>query len=1304
MKTWEQKKVAEYREVATEHNDASAQLNLGICYRDGCGVEKDEKEAVRWFRRAANQNDADAQFVLGACYQEGQGVKKDIEEAVKYYRKAAGQGHVNAQYNLGMCYFDGRGIEKNRKRAVKWYRKAAEQGDAEAQNSLGRCYLYGHGVVKDEKEAMTWFQKAIILYRKRAAQDNSQAQCELGECYYSGQGVNKDKKQAVIWYLKAASQNNPQAQFNLADCYYYGQGVDRDEKKAIELYRKAVAQGFIKAKIGLGWCYLNGKGVKKDEKHAFKLFQEAAVLNDERALNALGYCYLHGKGVEKNEKQAVELYGKAAAQDYLEAEVFLGWCYLKGEGVQKDEKHALELFRKAAAQNDDDAQHALGWCYLHGRGVEKDEKQAIEWYRKAVEQENADAQVELGWCYLKGEGVQKNEKQAVGWFRKAAARNDDDAEYALGYCFLRGEGVGKDEKQAVEWYRKAVEQENADAQVDLGWCYLKGEGVQKNEKHALELFHKAAAQDNEDAQNAIGICCYYGQGIDEDKIKAVEWFQRAAKQDDAAAENNLGYCYLNGEGVERDEKIALQLFYKAAVKNDADAQENLGECYEQGCGVNKDKEIALWWYKKASTQGDEDAQKAVQRLETEGVKEKADKLAKEISTSKNNLQVRPSLLRSRSKDVLTRHESSFKALGSSKQKINTEAKQEKNENLINSQPNSQQSPPLKTDGTKEEKKEETAPRRKIPRKSEKRKENPSDSSANKKDSESHPELKQKEEVQKKQRLEVPVQEKDSSPIITDSKMADVERTRNNLDILSNTSFSQSTTLQISQQSVNKKEKRESIKQDSVGMPKLTVTIKESKSGLMVGKAVKNGDCYFDSLAQALLDVPHVSAQTIKSLRQICHKYAAQSTDSQFKNWFQTELDSYEDYKSLVQYTFEELKRERKETRIIWGDGIRDGQIACQALNITIHTIEVKDNGAIEHGLITPSGIGDPKVNPINYADPKIIHLALYKGHFVPLLSKVRYEELYKSPHVIDTKSSNMPEIQSNQKRPNYSVHDPMDEKSISPMLRANTEPVGLKESKYDTKQTNDIETHKKAVLSAEITVPLQSSRPHDDSKNTENLDRAKPRQVTLVEKQFVPAAQPNTLNYSKVRFFKPDLQEQKQPVKHSSTKHHAPQPVEKQTQLTDKAKCEIGKWGEDCVYQRLKYHYEKKYAAKAVETDNGFILEGVDNQNAKITIRVKWYNKKEESYRNRDMKIIKSKDGVTTKRYIEVKTTTSNEEHVAIFPQNEWQAMMQYGERYSIFRVFNAGQTDNIRIEKIHNPLQKIMEGNLGVKSIHLKI
>ena len=79
-----QEAVTWYRTGAKEGN-ASAQLNLGIMYRNALGVEKDNAVAVIWYQKAVEQQHAGAQYALGAMHHFGQGVPKDYDKAVALY-------------------------------------------------------------------------------------------------------------------------------------------------------------------------------------------------------------------------------------------------------------------------------------------------------------------------------------------------------------------------------------------------------------------------------------------------------------------------------------------------------------------------------------------------------------------------------------------------------------------------------------------------------------------------------------------------------------------------------------------------------------------------------------------------------------------------------------------------------------------------------------------------------------------------------------------------------------------------------------------------------------------------------------------------------------------------------------------------------------------------------------------------------------------------------------------------------------------------------------------------------------------
>ena len=95
----------DYKEVRAKalKGDAKSQYNLGVIYDEGYkGVKKNQKEAIKWYRKAASQNYPEAFYNLGVAYAHGFGVKKDETEAVKWYLKAAEHGLSVAYYNLGV--------------------------------------------------------------------------------------------------------------------------------------------------------------------------------------------------------------------------------------------------------------------------------------------------------------------------------------------------------------------------------------------------------------------------------------------------------------------------------------------------------------------------------------------------------------------------------------------------------------------------------------------------------------------------------------------------------------------------------------------------------------------------------------------------------------------------------------------------------------------------------------------------------------------------------------------------------------------------------------------------------------------------------------------------------------------------------------------------------------------------------------------------------------------------------------------------------------------------------------------------
>jgi TPR repeat protein len=181
--------------------DAESQVQLGDIYKDGRGVEKDNQEAVKWYRKAAEQGDAEGQHRLGGMYYKGLGVKQSYVEAMKWFKKAAEQGDKRSQFNVGMMYDNGLGVQQNYAEAVKWYKMAADQKNADALFSLGLMYFLGEGVAQNDAKAATFFKKAADL-------GNVDALVNIGSMFRDGRGVGKDYVKAIAYWTVALQLNN----------------------------------------------------------------------------------------------------------------------------------------------------------------------------------------------------------------------------------------------------------------------------------------------------------------------------------------------------------------------------------------------------------------------------------------------------------------------------------------------------------------------------------------------------------------------------------------------------------------------------------------------------------------------------------------------------------------------------------------------------------------------------------------------------------------------------------------------------------------------------------------------------------------------------------------------------------------------------------------------------------------------------------------------------------------------------------------------------------------------------------------
>src|ERR1700724_3825516 len=109
----------------------------------------DYARALEIWGPLAHAGVARAQNNVGACFTEGLGVDRDPMLAAQWLALAAAAGDAVGQRNCAALYFKGEGVEQNFARALELYRAAAEQDDGPVQVMVSWMLLEGEVTAPD---------------------------------------------------------------------------------------------------------------------------------------------------------------------------------------------------------------------------------------------------------------------------------------------------------------------------------------------------------------------------------------------------------------------------------------------------------------------------------------------------------------------------------------------------------------------------------------------------------------------------------------------------------------------------------------------------------------------------------------------------------------------------------------------------------------------------------------------------------------------------------------------------------------------------------------------------------------------------------------------------------------------------------------------------------------------------------------------------------------------------------------------------------------------------------------------------
>ena len=290
-----------------------AKLNLAGCYRDGRGCDVDETKAMELYREAASSRPpdpvaCDAMECLGEAYRLGEcGVQVDDGEAARWFKRGAAAGSVACAYRRGVCLALGVGVAKDVQAAVAAFRNAHESGHAGASLDYGHCLMRGLGVAVDQKAATR-------AYAVAANKNHPDAAFHLGMAYLQGAGVPRTPGLAAKWLLHAAKAGHPEAMHEYAGLVSAGAppGVPKNVGDAVGWYAAAADSGVAESAAALGSAHFQGIDgfVKRDLGEAEKWFEMALFLGMAEAAGALATARLE-KTREAKQTQTLQAHDAA---------------------------------------------------------------------------------------------------------------------------------------------------------------------------------------------------------------------------------------------------------------------------------------------------------------------------------------------------------------------------------------------------------------------------------------------------------------------------------------------------------------------------------------------------------------------------------------------------------------------------------------------------------------------------------------------------------------------------------------------------------------------------------------------------------------------------------------------------------------------------------------------------------------------------------------------------------------------------------------------------------------------------------
>ena len=630
----------------------NAYIEVGLCLKEGVGVEKDLTKAAQVFQQLANSNDPNGMLEYALCLKNGIGVKKNLNEYVKMIKKAVETKSPDALLTYGRILENGDGFEKNLEEAENIYKSliTTDSPNPYALNSLALLYqnkkqyedaLKYYNLAYSYNHPTALFSLAMLqlsLHRNeegmqnlKKAADKGNPRAQFNYAIYLEKNNNANKEEIIHYYKMASDANLPNAMCNYASFIY-----QTDKQKAISLFKAAANKGHTISQYRYAKI-LTKMGDFSNAEYYFRLASnnnhpksqyELALLclnkNDFGEAKNLLLCsmksnYLKAK-IKFNElveKKIISDFKKEIDEstlskddpdkvfeaansfyDPIEALNFFDKFYDETNQLSKlrraqillksDISEGLSKILHYAQSGFIEAKYVYGKLLEEGRVIKKNLLEAKKYYQEASKAGHPLAMTAYGRL-IKVE----NQPAALKLFKEASDRNVPLAHYE----YARILEISGAEEEAMHYYKMACDAGLTEAQFRYGRMFEVCQKSKQNYEIAAKYYKAAADKGYAKAQNNYGHILEFGLGVPKDPEMAATYYKMASEKGNSYAQHNYARVLEYGIGVPKNEKLAAQI-YKRLAQNEENgiAQFNYARMCHNGIGVKEDFEEAKKYY------------------------------------------------------------------------------------------------------------------------------------------------------------------------------------------------------------------------------------------------------------------------------------------------------------------------------------------------------------------------------------------------------------------------------------------------------------------------------------------------------------------------------------------------------------------------------------------------------------------------------------------------------------------------------------------------------------------------------------